>query len=95
MLNDTQCRKAKPMEMPYKLSDEKGLYLEIKPNGVKAWRYHFELVRAEGRKDGRTEGKHFRHWGLHGSAFWRNRRTGKSQKMRPALYLSRSEGRTK
>lgn len=53
MLNDTQCRKAKPKEMPYKLSDEKGLYLEIKPNGVKAWRYRFELVRVEGRKDGR------------------------------------------
>ena len=51
MLNDTQCRKAKPKEMPYKLSDEKGIYLEIKPNGVKAWRYRFELVRAEGRKE--------------------------------------------
>ena len=38
MLTDTQCRTAKPRESPYKLPDGKGLYLEIKPNVVKAWR---------------------------------------------------------
>ena len=43
MLTDTQCRTTKPKDKPYKLSDGKGLYLEIKPNGVKAWRYRFEL----------------------------------------------------
>lgn len=43
MLNDTQCRTAKQAEKPYKLSDDKGLYLEVKPNGVKAWRYRFKL----------------------------------------------------
>lgn len=43
MLNDTQCRNAKAKEKPYKLTDEKGLYLEVKPNGVKAWRYRFKL----------------------------------------------------
>ena len=43
MLNDTQCRNAKPKEKPYKLTDGKGLYLEVKQNGVKAWRYRFEL----------------------------------------------------
>lgn len=43
MLTDTQCRNAKPKDKPYKLSDGKGLYLEIKRNGVKAWRYRFEL----------------------------------------------------
>jgi integrase len=48
MLNDTQCRTAKPKDKPYKLTDGKGLYLEVKPNGVKAWRYRFEL--AEGEK---------------------------------------------
>lgn len=42
-LNDTQCRNAKPREKPYKLTDGNGLYLEVKPNGVKAWRYRFEL----------------------------------------------------
>jgi integrase len=43
MLNDTQCRNAKAKEKPYKLPDGKGLYLEVKPNGAKAWRYRFEL----------------------------------------------------
>jgi integrase len=43
MLTDAQCRNAKPKNKPYKLLDGKGLYLEVKPNGVKAWRYRFEL----------------------------------------------------
>jgi hypothetical protein len=43
MLTDTQCRNAKPKDKPYKLLDSKGLYLEVKPNGVKPWRYRFEL----------------------------------------------------
>jgi integrase len=43
MLNDIQCRKAKPQATPYKLSDSKGLHLEVKPNGVKAWRFRFKL----------------------------------------------------
>lgn len=42
-LTDTQCRTAKPREKAYKLTDGNGLYLEVKPNGVKAWRYRFEL----------------------------------------------------
>ena len=50
MLNDTQCRNAKPQDKPYKLKDSNGLYLEIKPNGVKAWRYRFEL-----REDGKIK----------------------------------------
>lgn len=37
-LTDTQCRTAKPKEKPYKLTDGNSLYLEVKPNGVKAWR---------------------------------------------------------
>jgi hypothetical protein len=51
MLTDTRCRKAKPKDRPYKLTDIKGLYLEVKPNGVKAWRYRFELVREGERKE--------------------------------------------
>lgn len=43
MLTDAQCRTARPREKPYKLPDGKGLYLEVKPNGVKAWRYRFKL----------------------------------------------------
>jgi hypothetical protein len=36
-------RSAKRKNKPYKLPDGKGLYLEVKPNDVKAWRYRFEL----------------------------------------------------
>lgn len=47
MLNDIQCRNAKPQAKPFKLTDGKGLYLEVKPNGVKAWRYRFKLLGKE------------------------------------------------
>lgn len=47
MLNDIQCRNAKPQAKPYKLTDGKGLYLEVKPSGVKAWRYRFRLADKE------------------------------------------------
>lgn len=47
MLNDTQCRNAKPKDKPYKLTDGNGLVLEVKPNGMKAWRYRFELAGKE------------------------------------------------
>jgi len=47
MLTDSQWRTAKP----YKLTDGNGLYLEIKPNGVKAWRYRFELREGKSIKE--------------------------------------------
>ena len=50
-LQTTQCRTAKSKDKPYKLSDGKGLYLEIKPNGVKAWRYRFELREGDVAKE--------------------------------------------
>jgi integrase len=50
-LTDIQCRTAKSKDKPYKLSDGKGLYLEIKPNGIKAWRYRFELREGETTKE--------------------------------------------
>ena len=46
MLTDTRCRNAKPSAKPYKLTDSNGLYLEIEPNSVKAWRYRFKLTKA-------------------------------------------------
>jgi len=49
MLTDAKCRTAKPTDKPYKLADGQGLYLEVKPNGVKAWRYRFKL------RDGATD----------------------------------------
>ncbi|WP_050131587.1 site-specific integrase [Yersinia frederiksenii] len=36
-------RTAKPKEKLYRLNDFNGLYLEVKPNGKKAWRYRFKL----------------------------------------------------
>lgn len=51
MLTDTQCRNAKCKDKPYKLTDGQGLHLEIKPNGVKAWRYRFKLGKAGESKE--------------------------------------------
>ena len=43
MLTDTHCRNAKPKPKLYRLTDHRGLCLEVKPSGVKAWRYRFTL----------------------------------------------------
>jgi len=43
MPTQTHYRTAKPKNKPYQLLDGNGLDLEIKPNGVTAWRYRFEL----------------------------------------------------
>lgn len=51
MLTDSACRGAKPKKKLYRIKDAKGLYLEVKPNGVKAWRYRFELVHEGKRKE--------------------------------------------
>ena len=46
-LTDIKCRNAKPREKAYKLSDEKGLYLYIKPNGSKSWRLKYRFLGKE------------------------------------------------
>lgn len=43
MLTDTQCRNAKTADKPLKLNDGKGLYLEVRPNGSKLWRYRYKI----------------------------------------------------
>ena len=48
---DIHCGKAKPKDKPFKLADGNGLYLEVKPNEVKAWRDRFEFFREGGRKE--------------------------------------------
>jgi Arm DNA-binding domain len=40
-LSEAAVRAAKPTHKPYKLSDEKGLYLLVKPNGSRLWRYKY------------------------------------------------------
>ena len=42
-LTDTAIRTAKPAEKPYKLADEKGLFLLLNPNGSKWWRLKFRV----------------------------------------------------
>ncbi len=48
-LNDIKCKNAKPKEKSYKLADEKGLYLEIMPNGSKYWRHKYRFNKKEKR----------------------------------------------
>lgn len=43
MLSDTKIRNEKPAEKPVKLTDGKGLYIEIRPNGSKLWRYRYRI----------------------------------------------------
>lgn len=46
-LTDVKIRQAKPAEAPYKLTDGGGLYLEVRPNGSKLWRYRYRLGKKE------------------------------------------------
>ncbi|GAB2577067.1 hypothetical protein GCM10027066_19670 [Dyella jejuensis] len=43
-LSDISIKKAKPADKPYRLYDEKGMYLEVAPSGGKLFRlkYRFE-----------------------------------------------------
>lgn len=42
-LTDTEVRNAKPKEKPYKIYDEKGLYLIVTPRGGKWWRLNYRF----------------------------------------------------
>jgi integrase len=46
-LTDKAILAAKPRVKPYKLSDEKGLYLLVNPNGTRYWRLKYRLHRRE------------------------------------------------
>lgn len=41
MLTDAKIKAARPSEKPYKLADGAGLYLLIKPNGSRLWRFKY------------------------------------------------------
>lgn len=43
MLSDTKIRQAKPQDKVYRLADQKGLALEVRPSGQKFWRYRFRI----------------------------------------------------
>ena len=46
-LTETAVRNAKPREKPYKLSDEKGLYVQVNPNGSKLWHLKYRFADRE------------------------------------------------
>lgn len=43
MLSDVKARKAEPRERDYKLADERGLFLLVRPNGTKLWRLKYRI----------------------------------------------------
>ena len=43
-LTDTAIRNAKPKAKPYRLADGDGLCLEVKPTGVKVWRFRYRFA---------------------------------------------------
>ena len=40
-LTDTKVKNAKVTDRRYKMSDRKGLYLEVRPSGAKTWRMRY------------------------------------------------------
>ncbi|WP_331876105.1 Arm DNA-binding domain-containing protein [Asticcacaulis excentricus] len=56
----TQLRNAKPAAKPYKLTDEKGLFLLVQPSGGMLWRFKYRYDgRDETGQTKRIEKKHF------------------------------------
>lgn len=47
MLSDVKVRKAAAADAEYKLADERGLYLLVKPNGSKLWRMKYRIAGRE------------------------------------------------
>ncbi|QEL57839.1 tyrosine-type recombinase/integrase [Chromobacterium paludis] len=47
-LTDVKVRQTKPTDKPVKISDSNGLYLLVKPNGSKLWRYKYRMADAAG-----------------------------------------------
>lgn len=42
-LTDTAVRNAKPQDKPYKLSDERGMFIQVTPQGGKRWRLKYRF----------------------------------------------------
>jgi integrase len=42
-LTTSEIESAKPSNKPLKLTDERGLYLEVRPSGAKLWRYRYRI----------------------------------------------------
>ncbi len=46
-LTATAVKQAKPKEKPYKLADEKGMFLLVNANGSKYWRFKYRFAGKE------------------------------------------------
>ncbi|MDP4546473.1 integrase arm-type DNA-binding domain-containing protein [Marinobacter sp. MDS2] len=46
-LTDVSIRKAKAIDKPFKLTDANGLFLLVRPNGSKLWRYRYRIAKKE------------------------------------------------
>ena len=46
-LSDTRLRYLKPKDKSYKVSDERGLYVEVTPTGSKLWRFRYRIGGAQ------------------------------------------------
>ena len=46
-LTDIKIRQAKATDKALKFADSAGLYLEVKPNGSKLWRYRYRIAGRE------------------------------------------------
>jgi integrase len=46
-LTDTEVRKARILDKPYKLGDERGLYLLVNPSGSRLWRFKYRIAGVE------------------------------------------------
>lgn len=57
-LTDSKCESAKPKDKPFKLSDGQGLYLEVRPSGLKVWRLKYN--RPSGQENTLTIGEYGR-----------------------------------
>jgi integrase len=47
MLTQFAIQRAQPLDKPYKLTDGNGLFLLVKPNGKKHWRFRYKFVQKE------------------------------------------------
>ena len=48
-LTDSKIKNAKPKDKIYRIADEKGLYLEVNPNGSRYWRHKYRFSKKEKR----------------------------------------------
>jgi integrase len=46
-LTDTQLRRLRPADKPYKVADGRGLYIEVRPTGSRLWRYRYRIAGRE------------------------------------------------